>query len=100
MTSLRNHSALAVLSFAATLGVMFVPAAALAGGDLSTVQNQITTLETAILNIIRVAAIIAAGVIGYQWMTGSHEARSRTEKWLIGVVVIFASTFILSQFQW
>ena len=81
--------------------VLALPAVALADGDtgLGEVSSKITTLAGQIMTIVQVLMGLCGVVIGYTWAKGDHEARNKTERWLIGCAVVFASSTLVRFFM-
>jgi hypothetical protein len=90
-----------ICSFSMLFLVLAMPAIALAQGDtgLGGVTDKITTLTSQIMTIIQVLMGLCGVVIGYTWAKGDHEARNKTERWLIGCAVVFASSTLVRFFM-
>lgn len=88
-----------VAFFTALTVCMVLPALAFADGTgLEAVTSKVTTLAAQIMTIIQVLMGICGAILGYIWAKGDHAARDKTERWLVGIVVVFASSTLVKFF--
>ncbi len=89
-----------VATLAITLAVVMAPDMAWAqeGGGLGALEGKVGELVRLIVKIIQILMGLAGAILGYIWAKGDAHARERTEKWLIGCVITFGATSIMSFF--
>jgi type IV secretory pathway VirB2 component (pilin) len=89
--------------WAVVLAVMVVGLCVLVAPDaawaqLDRITSKAAEIQEAIITVMRTLFIIAAAIIGYLWAKGSHEARDRTEKLLVGLAIAFGATELVNYF--
>jgi len=82
----------------ASIAIVFALPLIVQAQDLSAVTNKVTSLTTQVTKVIQAVMILVGVLLGYTWAKGSHEAREKTERWLIGCGIVFAATTIVGFF--
>lgn len=96
----KHHAALCTLAaLAAVVAILLVSDVASAQELFSGVVAKVNGIESTFRKILRTLFLIAAGILGYLWVKGNHEARDRTERYLIGLAIAFGATEIVGAFE-
>lgn len=77
----------AVIAFIACIVIPSLALAGSSGEPLASVISKAEAVQQAVVKIGRTLFIIAGIFLGYRWTKGSHEARERTEHYIVGLVI-------------
>jgi len=96
----KHHAAVCTLAAAAAvLAVLLVSDVASAQELFSGVIAKVNGMENTFRKILRTLFLITGGILGYLWSKGNHEARDRTERYMIGLAIAFGVSELVSAFE-
>ena len=87
-----------LLAIAALICIMGTPYDALAQGGLEAAVDKLDVVIKLIIRIFRGLFLISGFVLAYIWVKGSPEARQRTERYLIGLIIAFSLNELINFF--